>query len=239
MGEVDAAKQQLVTANRILASEGIIEGFGHVSRRHPDEDKLLISRSVSPSLVTKDDILTLAFDGSVIDEQDAQPYMETVIHRAIMRVRDDVDAVVHHHAAQIMPFVATDLKIKPVFHLAALFHDGVPTFSEYDTDYGYLVATEAEGERMAQTLGNNRSQLLENHGANVTGASLKEAVLSTVYFVMNAQYQLQAEYLGNPTYYDGPADSLETMVNDVILNPIAVDRMWSYLIDRLPADRPL
>lgn len=87
---------------------------------------------------------------------------------------------------------------------------------------------------MADALGNKRGQLLENHGANVTRVNLKEAVLSTVYFVMNARYQLQAEYIGKPTYYDEPEDSLDEMVNNVILNSIAVDRMWSYLLDRLP-----
>lgn len=237
MQEIESVKQQLVTANRILANEGIIEGFGHVSVRHPDGDKLLISRSVSPKFVTEDDIMIMEFDGTVVENQDAQSYIETVIHRAIMRNRDDVNAVVHHHASQIMPFVATDLEIKPVFHMAALFHDGVPTFSDYDTEYGYLIATETEGDRMANILGDNRSQLLENHGANITGASLKEAVLSTVYFVMNAQYQLQAEYIGNTTYYDEPTDSLKTMVNDVILAPIAIERMWSYLLKQLPEDQ--
>jgi len=232
--ESNSLSEELVQANRILANEGIVEGFGHVSLRHLDGDKLLISRSISPKFVTEDDIMIMDFDGSVVKNREAQPYMESVIHRAIMRHRDDVTAVVHHHAPQIMPFVASDLDFKPVFHLAALFHGGVPQFSDYGPEYGYLIATEAEGDRMANALGNSRGQLLENHGANIVGASLKQAVLATVYFVMNARYQIQAEYIGEPTYYDGPAESLDAMVNDVILNPIAVDRMWSYLVNRLP-----
>lgn len=232
--DIDQLKDQLVTANRILANEGIIEGFGHVSARHPDGDKILISRSLSPGLVTQDDIMTMTLEGTIVENGDDESYLETVIHRAIYRNREDVDAVVHHHASDVMPFVATNTEIRPVFHLAALFHEGVPTFSDYDTEYGRLVVTEDEGERMAEVLGDKRAQLLENHGANVTGATIKEAVLATVYLVMNARYQMQVEQLGEPTYYDGPEESVEAIIDDVILAPLSVDRMWSFLYDRLP-----
>lgn len=234
MQDIAHLKDQLVTANHILANEGIIEGFGHVSVRHPDGDKLLISQSLSPRLVTVDDIMMMTYDGTAVESEDKRPYLETVIHRAIYRNRDDVNAVVHHHAPDMMPFVATDTEIKPVFHLAALFHEGVPTFSDYDTEMGPLVVTEGEGDRMAEALGDKRAQLLENHGANVTGETLKEAVLGTVYLVMNARYQEQAEQLGEPSYFDGPQDALEATVNDVILADISIDRMWSFLCDRLP-----
>jgi ribulose-5-phosphate 4-epimerase/fuculose-1-phosphate aldolase len=233
--DIDQLKNQLVAANHILANEGIIEGFGHVSVRHPDGDKLLISQSLSPRLVTREDIMTMTFDGTVVENEDKQPYLETVIHRAIYRNHDDVNAVVHHHAPDMMPFVATDTEIKPVFHLAALFHQGVPTFSDYDTKMGPLIVTEDEGNRMAEALGDKRAQLLKNHGANVTGATLKEAVLGTVYLVMNARYQIQAEQLGEPSYFDGPQGALEATVDDVILADISIDRMWSFLCDRLPS----
>lgn len=234
MEDVESLKQRLVAANRILANEGIIEGFGHVSARHPDGDKLLIAESVSPRFVTEEDIITMKFDGTIVDKPNGNPYMETVIHRAIMRNRDDVGSVVHHHAPAVIPFTATDKEIKPIFHMGALFHDGIETFSDYDMEYGYLIATEDEGKRMAEELGDKRAQLLENHGANVTGLSLKESILSTVYLVKNAQYQYYAEKLGNPTYYDESTDAMETMVDDVILDPVPVNRMWSYLINRLP-----
>ncbi|RLM84269.1 class II aldolase/adducin family protein [Halobellus sp. Atlit-38R] len=232
--DLEKSRQQLVTANRILANEGIIQGFGHVSVRHPDGDKMLISRSLSPGLVTEDDLMTMTFDGEIVENVDASPYLETVIHRAIYRNRDNVGAVVHHHAPQLMPFVASDTEIKPAFHMAALFHEGVPTFSDYDLDYGRLIATEEEGERMAEVLGEKRAQLLANHGANVTGSNIKEAILATKYLVMNAQYQFQAEQLGGTTYFDGPEEALENTIDDAILAQISVDRMWSFLSGRLP-----
>lgn len=225
----DDLRQQLAVANRILANEGVLRVFGHVSVRHPDGDSILISRSRSPALVTDDDILKMSLDGTVLDDTDAEPYGETVIHRAIYRNRDDVDAIVHHHAEPILPFTTTDVELKPAFHMAAIFADGVPTFADYDEACGRLVVGEEEGERMAANLGQHRAQLLEGHGANVTGATLREAVIATIYFVMNGKYQQHAEWLGNPRYYEGPQESIDAIVEDVILADIALDRMWEYL----------
>lgn len=224
--------EQLVTANRIVANEGIISGFGHVSVRDPESDTMYISRSLSPALVTEDDIVEVTLDGEVLD--DRRTYKENVIHRAIYKQRDDVDAVIHHHAPAVLPFAVSDTEMRPAFHMGALVAEGVPKFTEYDEEYGWLVVTEAEGERMAQNLGDRRAQLLEGHGANVTGSSIKEAVLATVYFVMNARYQLNSTELGDQTFAMDNEAMIESMIHDVILSDIAVDRMWTYLTSRLP-----
>lgn len=228
-------RRRLVVANRILSNEGIIRGFGHVSVRIPDSNTMLISQSRSPAFVTEDDIIEMDFSGNVVNEEnDVRTYKETIIHRAIYRNREDIGAVVHHHAPAVMPFTVTDIEIKPVFHMAALFYDGVPTFRAFDPDFGRLVVTKEEGERMAGVLDDYRAQLIDGHGANVTGATLKEAILATSYFVMNAQYQYQALQLGDPDYYTGPKESIENIIDDIILAPIAIDRMWDYLYNRLP-----
>jgi HCOMODA/2-hydroxy-3-carboxy-muconic semialdehyde decarboxylase len=230
----DDIREDLVVANQIMANEGIIRGFGHVSARIPETDELLISRAISPALVTEDDLVRMDLDGNVVDDSDFDTYKETVIHRAIYRNRDDVGAVIHHHAPSVMPFTITDTELQPAFHMGALFADGVPTFEDYDTDYGLLVVTEDEGDRMAEQLGNRRGQLLAAHGANVVGTTLKEAVLSTVYFVMNARFQFQAHQLGEPDFFTGPPEMVETAVDDVLLSAGAIDRMWTYLKSTLP-----
>lgn len=230
----DSLVDDLVTANRILANEDIVRGFGHVSVREPESDEMLISRARSPAFVTDDDVLRMNLDGDVLDDRDVQPYKETVIHRAIYQARTDVNAVVHHHAPSVMPFTITDVEPKPVFHMAALFADGVPTFDDYDLEFGRLVVTESEGNQMADVLDDHRAQLLAGHGANVTGADLREAIIATIYFVMNARYQYRAEQLGSSSYYTGPPESIKAIVEDVILAPIAVDRMWEFLVRSLP-----
>jgi ribulose-5-phosphate 4-epimerase/fuculose-1-phosphate aldolase len=117
--------------------------------------------------------------------------------------------------------------------MGALFHDGVPTFSEYDLAYGRLVVTEAEGDRMVTVLCDRRAQLLAGHGANVTGSTLQAAVIGAIYLVMNARHRLQTELLGSPQYYTDPEESIEAIVDDVILSPLVIERVWVYYTRRL------
>lgn len=236
----DDIVNRLVTANRILANEDIIRGFGHVSVRAPDQDAMYISRALSPAQVTEDDIIKMSFDGEILDGASVRPYKETVIHRAIYRRRDDVDAVVHHHADPVVPFTITDVDIQPSFHNGALFHEGVPTFSDLDDEFGRLVVSEDEGSRMAENLGDRRAQLIEGHGANVVDRTLKDAVISTVFFVKNAEYQYRALQLSDdPAYYTGPQESVDSMIDDIIQNDIGIDRKWNYLVSQLPDDSPV
>ena len=58
MTELDSALRDLVTANRILANEGVVDAFGPVSLRHPDNPgRYWLSRSRAPQLVTIDDLM--------------------------------------------------------------------------------------------------------------------------------------------------------------------------------------
>src|SRR6478735_2495081 len=60
--------EDLVAANRILASEGVLDAYGHVSIRHPDNpNRYLMSRSLAPVLVTSDDIIEYDLDSNAVD----------------------------------------------------------------------------------------------------------------------------------------------------------------------------
>jgi len=227
-----SVRERLVTANHIVANEGIVSGFGHVSVRNPEADTMFISRSLSPAFVTTDDVLEVTLDGEVLDD-DRTTYLENVIHRAIYRARPDVNAVLHHHAPEIMPFAVTDVAFRPVFHKGMLFHDGVPKFDAYDEERGWLIVTEDEGERMATNLGDHRAQLLEGHGANNVGTSLKELVYTTYSFLLNARHQIASRDVGEITF-DPSDEAMAAATAEVELSDIAVDRLWDYLTRRLP-----
>ena len=60
---LDEARNKLALANRILAHEGVLDGFGHVSMRHPaDPGRYLLARSRSPELIEPSDILEFMLD---------------------------------------------------------------------------------------------------------------------------------------------------------------------------------
>lgn len=59
--------EDLVDANRILTSEGVVDGYGHISVRHDKApDRYLLSRSLAPELVTADDIVEFDLDSPPI-----------------------------------------------------------------------------------------------------------------------------------------------------------------------------
>src|SRR5438477_10200396 len=98
----------LVTANRILSNEGILDVFGHVSlrsKRNPQE--FLLSCSRSPAAVSAADIMRYRLDGSQVTRSEAKPYVERIIHGAIYNARADVLAVCHGHSDGILPFAVT------------------------------------------------------------------------------------------------------------------------------------
>src|SRR5215217_3755859 len=91
--------RNLVLANRILAHEGVMDAFGHVSVRHPDDpDRFIISRSLGPELVTEADLQMFALNGEQVGGDPRSPYSERFIHGAVYEARPEVQAVCHNHA---------------------------------------------------------------------------------------------------------------------------------------------
>jgi HCOMODA/2-hydroxy-3-carboxy-muconic semialdehyde decarboxylase len=62
------AAAELAIANRILFDQGVVDGFGHVSLRDPENPRrFLLSRSMAPALVTAKDIQAYDLDSAPID----------------------------------------------------------------------------------------------------------------------------------------------------------------------------
>jgi ribulose-5-phosphate 4-epimerase/fuculose-1-phosphate aldolase len=112
--------EELALANRILANEGVLDAFGHVSMRHPSDPKrYFLPRSRSPALIEPGDILEFTLDSEPVKPPKVLMYAERVIHGCIYQARSDVMAICHHHAPAIMPFAIAGKQIVPVFHLGA------------------------------------------------------------------------------------------------------------------------
>ena len=132
MSKLDFILEELVTANRILANEGIVDSFGHVSARHPDNPQhYLLSRARAPERIERDDIVEYTFDGTAIDERGRAPYLERFIHGAIYEARPDVHAVVHNHSPSTIPFGVTARSSSPCCTCAPRWatkcRSGIPT----------------------------------------------------------------------------------------------------------------
>jgi ribulose-5-phosphate 4-epimerase/fuculose-1-phosphate aldolase len=222
MSKLDFILEELVTANRILANEGIVDSFGHVSARHPDNAKrYLLSRARAPERIERDDIVEYTLDGEAIDKNVRAPYMERFIHGAIYEMRPDVQAIVHNHSPSVIPFGVTGRKLKPFLHLCAHIGHEVPVWDSRDRfgDTTLLVSDMAMGRDLAKLLGARPTTLMRGHGATVVGRTVRHAVFISVYLEVAAKLQMQAMALGEIKYLSpGETDKIVERLNDYSLN---------------------
>jgi ribulose-5-phosphate 4-epimerase/fuculose-1-phosphate aldolase len=216
----------LVLANHILAAEDILDGFGHVSARHPEKPgTFLITAVRAAELVRAEDIVELDLDGKSVDGEQRSLFAERILHAAVYRLRPDVNAVCHHHAPAILPFCITGEPLIPVVHLGATMGATVPFWDSREEfgDTDLLVRSEEQSLSMARALGPHWTVLLRNHGATVAGRSLRECVFRTIYGAHNAAMQFQAQQLGTLRPLSAGEAELAGAFN---LTPIALDRSW-------------
>jgi ribulose-5-phosphate 4-epimerase/fuculose-1-phosphate aldolase len=216
----------VVTANHILAELGVVDGFGHVSIRDPnDPNKFYLARSMAPELVTSADVLEHDLDGNTTAPASTKLYLERFIHAEIYRARPDVNAIVHCHAPSLIPFAATGIPLKPLYHMSSFLGPGVPVFEIHKAANGatdMLVKTPELGKALAKTLGAHPAALMRGHGAVIVGRDVQAAVFRSVYTEMNARLQSQAMALGGKIIYldaDEAKKSEET-------NSALVGRSW-------------
>jgi ribulose-5-phosphate 4-epimerase/fuculose-1-phosphate aldolase len=227
--------EDLVAANRILADQGVVDGFGHVSARHDKRpDRLLIARSMAPGLVAAADILELDLDGNPIDAGGRASYLERFIHCEIYRARPDVGAVVHSHSAGVIPFGASKVPLRPVSHMSGFLGGGVPVFEIRDAggpQTDMLVRDAALGRALAAKLANHTVVLMRGHGAVAVGSTVRTAVMHAVYTEVGARIQAEAMKLG-PVAYLNDAEAAKVAAQ----NDAQVDRAWEVWRSRaLPA----
>ena len=201
-----ALLEDLVAAYRILANEGVLDGFGHVSARHPQSaGSFFMSRSLAPELVTAGDLLEFDLNGNAANAGGRALYSERFIHAEIYRARSDVRAIVHAHAPSLIPFGVTDAPLRPVYHMAAFIGSGVPIF-DIRKQFGMtdmLVSDSTKGRGLAQTLADKTCVLMRGHGVVVVGSTIPIAVGRSIYLELNARIQAQAMALSrNVTYLD-------------------------------------
>ncbi len=227
------ARYQVALANRILANEGVLDAFGHVSLRHPnDPGRYLLARSRSPGLIEPADVLEFALDSEPVAPPRVSLYAERVIHGCIYQARPDVTAICHHHAPAVMPFCIAGVPIVPVFQLGAAAGETVPFWNQRDEfgDTNLLVVKPEEGRSLARALGPHGAVLMNNHGATVVGRDLRELVSRAIFMCHNAEYQLRAQLLGKVATLTAGETRLAGSLNAM---PNVTNRTWEYWTLRL------
>jgi ribulose-5-phosphate 4-epimerase/fuculose-1-phosphate aldolase len=225
-GPVESAiLDDLVAASRMLVDQGVLDAFGHVSMRHPqDPNRFLMSRSLAPALVTTADIIEHDLDGNAVDAKGRGLFLERFIHAEVYRARPDVKAVVHSHSPAVIPFSNSQVPMRAMFHNAAFLAQGVPVF-EIRKSFGMtdmLVRNSDIGKALAASLGDKAVVLMRGHGNVVVGPSVPLAVFRAVYTEVNARLQIQAATIGGAiTFLEAEEGARAEKINEQV-----VGRPW-------------
>jgi len=211
--------EDLVAANRILAAHGVIDAYGHVSLRSPDNpNRFFLARAIAPQTVQLEDILEYDLDSKPIDPKGRDSVNERFIHSEIYRARPDVMSVVHNHSPSVVPFSVTGVKLRALFHMASFIGvDGLPNFEIRKVKKGsdLLVRDPKLGAALAKTLGKSAAALMRGHGSVTVGENIMRSVGRSVYLEMSAIMQMQSLLLSKKiTYFDAAEVKASSPVQD-------------------------
>jgi ribulose-5-phosphate 4-epimerase/fuculose-1-phosphate aldolase len=223
------ARHELALANRIVANEGVIDAFGHVSMRHPDNpNRYLLSRSRAPELVTAEDFIEYDINSQPLRDPGVGQYSERVIHGEIYKARPEVNSVCHHHCPAFMPLLATGTDYMPIFHLGAVGGIRPPFWDQRDEfgDTNMLVVKPEEGASLARALGKHWMVLMMRHGVTVAGISVRDCVFRSVYSARNAEYQVRALTIGSDIATLSPGET--KLAGQISAKTTGLMRSWEY-----------
>jgi len=231
MSEIAALVRDLVVANRILASENVVDAYGHVSVRHPgDPRRFLLATSIAPEMVEEAHIAEFDLECVPVKDDGRPLYHERFIHGGIYEARPDVQAVVHAHSEDVLPFSISAVPLRPVIHSGSFMGATVPVWDMADRfgpDTNMLVTNMEQARDLARCLGPHNVALMRGHGFSAAARSLIEVVRMAVYVPRNARVLMNALRLGSAIM---PLHDGEIAARDAGYKPYSLEtrRAWRY-----------
>lgn len=228
--------EKLTIANRILYQHGVVDGFGHISVRHPaSSGHFLLSCNRAPGLVRREDILVYDMNGDLALPSDKRSYLERFIHSEIYQARPDVCSIVHSHSQSVIPFGVTGQRLRPVFHMSGFLGSGSAHFEIRDAGLGaggntdMLIRNAGLGKALAQSLGAQNCVLMRGHGSTTVAPSIELAVYRAIYAEVNAKLQMQAAALGPINFLNEEEAALAAASTEG-----QIERAWNLWKDAIP-----
>ncbi len=222
------ARAELALANRIAANEGVLDTFGHVSMRHPNNpNRYFLSRSSAPDMVTVQGLIEYDLDSRPLRDPGVPQYSERVIHGEIYKARPDVMSVCHHHSPSFMPLLATRTDYVPIFALGAIGGNRPPFWDQRDAfgDTDLLVVKPEHGASLARALGRHWMVLMNRHGVTAVGISVRDCVFRCITSCRNADFQVRAMSIGSLDPFS-PGEMERCF--KIIANTTGLTRSWDY-----------
>lgn len=234
MAENSAARskvfEELATATKILLYEGILDTFGHISARDPeDSDYFFLAQKLAPSLITMEDFQRLDLDGETTDNRPS--YLERYIHSEIYKARPDVQCVLHSHSPAVLPYCFVDQPLRPVTHMGAFLGESVPVYDirdKHGDETDLFGGSRSVCADIAESLGDRPVVLMARHGVVNVGSSVRQVVFRAFYLEQEAKAHTAGRQIGTIKYLSpGEIKAAGNLVG------AQIDRGWDHWSERL------
>lgn len=172
MNDSTELRQEVINTCLWLKSQGLVfSTWGNISVRLDDGNILITPSKVDYDIMTPEDLVVLAPDGSQVSGTRLST-SEREIHRRVMNKRSDVGAIIHMHSPYGMMAAARNEGVPVISEeMCQLLGGAIPLSSEFVPSDMH----ERLGRVVSESVTDANAILIRNHGPVCFGKSLAEA----------------------------------------------------------------
>ena len=185
MNDIDALRQDVAIANRILERMGLSHAFGHASARISGTNPFVMPTRRSPGLAEAGDLLVIDTEGRLVSGE-GEPNSEFWIHARLYAAREDVGGVVHAHPPACVCLTQIGEPHRVVHNQGAIFCAGVPEYARVG-----LIRTRELGDLLAKVVGTGKAAMMRGHGITTAFPDVRTATVAACYLEESAALQLR------------------------------------------------
>ena len=230
---MEALREDVAAANRIIERMGLSHAFGHASARVPGTNTFLLPTRRSPGLAEASALLTIDTEGRIVAGE-GEPNSEFWIHARIYAARADVGGIVHAHAPACVCLTQIGEPHRVVHNQGGIFAAGVPEYSRVG-----LVRSRELGELLGKVLAAGNAVMMRGHGITTAFHDVRAATVAACYLEESASLQLRmlAATGGDASRLRAYTREEAEQLRDQVTGSVA-KRAWEYLC-ALAAENPL
>ncbi|CZT19564.1 related to novobiocin biosynthesis protein novR [Ramularia collo-cygni] len=188
--------EHMAIAFRVFARKNYTEGMsGHISVRDPENKHLFWTNPLGKhfGLLKASDMILVNYQGEAVGGNTSRPANAAgfLIHSALHKARPDVDAACHTHSPAGKAWSTFARPLEMINQDVCYFYKEAQAVYK---EFGGIVFTEEEGERLASALGpNGKGLILRNHGILTVGSTVDEAAYLYTLMERSCEVQLKVE----------------------------------------------